>query len=131
MNDKQVTINLTERGGANLTFQPLGRLRQQNGKFKSNRVNRIRPLSQNRFLLRVCAFWKYLTCILLTLGMWGNGVYCGTMHVNVRGQLCRLGSFLPECGSWALNSGPQAWWQPLCPLSHLSRPAPTPYFFLF
>ena len=32
-------------------------------------------------------------------------------HVEARGQLSRVGSFLPPCGSQGLIPGPQAWWQ--------------------
>lgn len=37
------------------------------------------------------------------------------MHMEVRGQLTGVGSRLPPCGPWGLNSGPWSWQQVLLP----------------
>jgi hypothetical protein len=41
--------------------------------------------------------------------------------LEVKGQIAGADSLLPPCGSWELNSGPQAQWQ--APLPHITLEA--------
>lgn len=47
--------------------------------------------------------------------MCGGGYAQGTVCVEVRGDRGEVGSLPPPYGSWGLNSGHQAWWQPSLP----------------
>lgn len=48
---------------------------------------------------------------------------CPGMHVEVKGQLAGVGYLLLPCRFWGSNSGYQAWWQVLLPISHLTSPS--------
>lgn len=52
----------------------------------------------------------------------GGGRCCHDAHVEVRGQLSRVGSLLPSCGFGALNSGHQALWQGSLPVEPSCQP---------
>lgn len=55
------------------------------------------------------------------------GAHAHRTHVEVRGQLSEVGSFLPLFGAWELKSGHQAQWQLSLPIEPSFQPLL--YFF--
>lgn len=54
--------------------------------------------------------------------MSGHMHTCLSVHMEVRGQPVGVGSLLPSCGSWRLNSSYSLGSKLPCPLSHFADP---------
>lgn len=83
----------------------------------------------SQVILRWPSWYVFFLFVLHFIYLVCSRVYtCSGMHVEFRGQLVGIGSFLLPCGFWLWSLGHQAWWYSPLVLPHLSG---TRFVFIF